>query len=239
MIVGDSYVVDEGLPILREKYNKADGYVSGKSSAISLLRVSHELTDYRFLRTKVFSADDIAPTLMGTFAKLENAGVEVVPHLLFSWEDIPTGRAKFDTWLKEKIFDVMHEMGKGIPSDGVVIEVDDLSWFGVEKNQYVSRQLALKFEYWSYQYYKGVIKDIRIEQRRVNKSVRIEIEPIKTRDGNKATIINSFNPSILIRNDLYKGKEVYFERNSDAANVLIYGDKLQEIGEFSDVSSAE
>lgn len=40
-VVGESFVVDEGLPFLRNKYGKADGYVSGKSSAISLLRVKH------------------------------------------------------------------------------------------------------------------------------------------------------------------------------------------------------
>ena len=78
------------------------------------------------------------------------------------------------------------------------------------KDQYVSRQLALKFDHWGYACYEGIIKSIRIEQRRVNKSVRIEIEPVKTRDGNNATVINSFNPSIIIENDLYIGKKDIF-----------------------------
>lgn len=238
-IIGESYVVDEGLPVLRKKYNKPDGYVSGKSSAISMLRIEHDRIDYRYLKTKVFYAEGIAETLDTMFQKLEECGVDVVPHKLIGWEEIPDSLEEFSAWLKENVFNVMHEEGKGIPSDGVVIEVNDLGWLGEEHNQYVSRQLALKFDYWGYGCYKGIIRDIRIEQRRVNKSVRIEIEPVRTRDGNKATVINSFNPSILIDNDLYVGKEVYFERNSGAVNVLIYGDRLKEIEGVADVSDIE
>lgn len=228
-LTGESYVVDEGLPLLRQKYRKPEGYVSGKSSAISLLRVEHELEDYQYLKTRVFSAEGIADTMTEMFRKLEDAGFDTVPHFTLSWECIPETEDEFKSWLKSEVFDKIWEMSKGIPSDGVVIEVDDLSWVGTQHNQYVSRQLALKFEQWSYQVYKGVITDIRIEQRRVNKSVRVEIEPLRTLDGNQARVINSFNPAILINNDLYVGKEVYFERNSNAFNSVIHGDRLAQI----------
>ncbi len=228
-IVGESYVIDEGLEVLRKKYGKPAGYVSGKSSAISMLRVEHDREDYKLLRTMVFCAEGLNDSLSETLEKLKQEGVDVVPHKLVRWQEIPDGFSNFEVWLKKDVLDYLWEKGKGIPSDGVVIEVNDLKWLGVQKDQYVSRQLALKFDHWGYACYEGIIKSIRIEQRRVNKSVRIEIEPVKTRDGNNATVINSFNPSIIIENDLYIGKKVFFERNSDAANVLIYGDRLTKI----------
>jgi hypothetical protein len=124
---------------------------------------------------------------------------------------------------------VIWEQGKGIPSDGVVIEVNDYSWLGEEKNQYVSRQLALKFEYWGNKYYKGVVKDIKVKQQRVFQSIRVEIETVRTHDGAKAEFINCFNPDILFQSNAQIGNTVYFERNSNAINVLLYGDKLKAV----------
>lgn len=61
------------------------------------------------------------------------------------------------------------------------------------------------------------------------KSVRIRIDPITTDDDCKAEYINSFNPRILIDNELYEGKEVYFEKNAGAVNILIHGERLEEL----------
>ncbi len=234
-VVGESFGLDEGLLHLRKKYNKPDGYVSGKSSAISLLRVRHELEDYKFLKTAVFSAS-VGSTLTESFQILEQSGFLVVPHFLIHWEEIPDDFQEFKVWAKEYVFDRMWDLHGGFPSDGVVAEVNDLRWVGKQHNQYVSRQLALKFEQWSYKLYKGIIKNIRIEQRRVRCSVRVEIEPLVTSDGNTARIINVFNPSILIKNNLHEGMSVYFERNSNSFNNVIYGENLEKLfeGEASD-----
>lgn len=228
-VTGESFVLSEGLPVLREKYGKPSGYVSGKSSAISMLRVEHNYEDYKYLKTLVFAAEGLAGTLDETFNVLEEAGFNTVPHKLLGWQDIPASKEDFKEWVDTVVFAYLWDAGKGIPSDGVVAEVNDLGWTGTQYNQYLSRQLAMKFGPWAYRVYQGVVTDIRIEQRRVFKSVQIEIEPLVTADGNKARIINSFNPSILVENDLYVGKTVYFERNSNAFNSVIYGDKLQRI----------
>lgn len=227
-VTGESFVTDEGLPVLRQRYSKPDGYVTGKSAAISMLRVRHRHEDYQYLKTKVFSAE-FGDTLSDSLLVMKDAGFDVVPFFIIRWQEIPIEFDEFCNWAKSSIFDSMWNLGKGIPSDGVVIEVNDLHWTGVQHNQYVNRQLALKFEQWSYKVYKGVITNILIEQRRVNKSVRIEIEPIVTSDGNKARVINSYNPSILINNDLYVGKVVFFERNSNAFNTVIHGERLKEL----------
>ena len=227
-IIGESYVETEALEYLRNKYNKKK-YKTSKSAAISMLRVQHDAEDYKYLKTRVFYVDGLADTLHETFQILQDNGVDTTPYLLFSWRDIPVDFDEFSKWLKSEVLDKIYELGMGIPSDGVVIEVDDLLWEGTQKNQYSNRQLALKFEQWGFKYAKGIITDIQVEQRRVYKSVRIQIMPVITYDGCEARYINSFDPSILIQNELYVGKEVYFERNSGAVNILIHGERLKAL----------
>ena len=152
-----------------------------------------------------------------------------MPHKLFSWESIPTEFEAFKVWLKSEILDFLWKEGAKYPSDGVVIEINDLLFSGVQNNQYNTRQKALKFEQWKFDVSCGTIVDIHIEQKRVFKSVRIEIQPMVTRDGCNARFINSFNPSILINNDLFVGKKVYFEKNSDAVNILLHDGRLKSI----------
>lgn len=224
-VTGESYVVEEALPLLRDMYDE-NKYKTCKSSAQSMLRVAHEREHYKYLKTLVFMAEGLAPTLDKMFLQLEAGGFNTVPHRLFRWQEIPTIRDEFDIWLKSELLDYIWERGIGIPSDGIVVEVNDLSYEGLQHNQYNTRQLALKFEQWQYKISSGIIRDIVIEQKRVYKSVRIAIDPIVTYDGCKAEYINSFNPSILIHNDLFIGKKIYFERNSGAVNILLHGRKL-------------
>ena len=100
---------------------------------------------------------------------------------------------------------------------------------GNQKNQYSDRQLALKFEQWSFKCYKGIVKSIIWEQKRVYASCRLQIETMQTDDGCSADFINCFNFSILVNNDIHVGSEIYYVRNSDAVNILVYGDKLKEL----------
>lgn len=224
-ITGESYVDREALPFLREKYN-TEKYKTSKSSAISMLRTRHAREDYKHLHTLVFYADVSSSTIMDMFFQMKQYGFETVPHVLHSWNEIPERFDDFSKWLPENVMYPIWNMGKTLPSDGCVIEVNDLSWTGDINGQYSTRQLALKFGPWKFKIYKGTITNIRLEQRRVYKSVRIEIQPIITDDDCKAQVINSFNPAILIDNDLEVGKEIYFEKNAEAVNILIHGKRL-------------
>lgn len=235
-IIGESYVERDSLQYFRDKYD-AGKYKTCKSSAISMLRTKHSLADYRYLHTLVFYAEGISGTLTGMFERLHQEGFETVPYILHSWQEIPVDRDLFEKWLLESVMFSVWKEGEGIPSDGCAIEVNDLTWAGEVDGQYSTRQLALKFGPWQYKIYKGIITNIRLEQKRVYQSVRIEIQPVITDDDCKAQVINSFNPSILIENDLYKGKEVYFEKNSGAVNILIHGERLKNLtgsGVFDD-----
>lgn len=231
-VVGECFVESDRLAGLRAKYGD-DKYKTPKSAAISLLRVKHEVEDYQGLRLLCFGADGVGSTLSETFRWLERNGFSVVPYRCVRAEDIPADFSVFKIWLKG-FMDVIAEEGKGMPSDGMVAEVDDLDWAGQERGQYQSRQIALKFEYWSYRYYVGKVMDVVWEQKRVTASVRVRIECMTTADGCTAKIINVFNPSMVLRCGLKRGAEVYFERNSGAVNILLYGERLKKILEDGD-----
>lgn len=227
-VTGESYVDKDKLQYFRDKYDPTK-YKTSKSSAISMLRTHHDKEDYQFLHTAVFAAEGLENTLDKMFNHLIADGFTVVPHELHSWTEIPDNFEAFKPWLYQNVMTPIAKKGEGMPSDGCAIEVNDLLWAGEQHDQYSTRQLALKFGYWDFKVYKGVISEIKLEQRRVYKSVRIRIDPITTDDDCKAEYINSFNPSILIENNLYKGKEVYFEKNAGAVNILIHGDRLDQM----------
>lgn len=235
-ITGECFVDEQCLPALRVKYNP-ERYKTCKSAAISMLRVAHDTEDYKGLRMCAFSMDGVGfHSVDSMYRHLEESGFRTPPHFLAI---PPIDSLKvFSDWLQNNVFNVLAEQGVSFPSDGVVMEVNDLTGVFREQNQYSDRQIALKFAQWDFEVLKGKIVDIKIEQQRVYKSVRIKIEPIVSSDGCTAEYINSFNPRILIDNDLFVGKTVYFERNAGAVNVLVYGDKLKRISDGGDEDDA-
>ena len=229
-VTGESFVLKGGLEPLRQKY-KSGKYKTSKSAAISLLRVKHQIEDYKDLHIKVFAAEGLSDTVVGTFERLQSMGFEVVPYLFIPWDIIPQDFDQFCLWLGKEVFDPIYEkqIEQDMPADGLVLEVNDYNWTDIVTNQYSNRQLACKFEHWSFDLYKAVVTEVVVEQRRVNASVRVKIEPMTTNDDCEARIINTFNPSILVSNDIKVGTEVYFERNSGAVNILVHGVRLDQI----------
>lgn len=229
-VTGECFVVKEGLEKLRAKYAQ-DKYKTSKSAAISLLRVKHSINDYKDLRLKVFAAEGLADTVIKTFEILKSFGFDVVPYLFIPWDTIPKDYDDFCIWLRDAVFQQMHEaqLAGDMPADGVVLEVNNYGWQDTISNQYSNRQIACKFDFWAFESYKAIVKEIVIVQRRVTASVRVKIEPMQTNDACEAKIINIFNPSILIHNDIKVGDFVYFERNSGAVNILIHGKRLDNL----------
>ena len=229
-VTGECFVVKEGLEKLRAKYAQ-DKYKTSKSAAISLLRVKHSINDYKDLRLKVFAAEGLADTVIKTFEILKSFGFDVVPYLFIPWDTIPKDYDDFCIWLRDAVFQQMHEaqLAGDMPADGVVLEVNNYGWQDTISNQYSNRQIACKYDFWAFESYKAIVKEIVIVQRRVTASVRVKIEPMQTNDACEAKIINIFNPSILIHNDIKVGDFVYFERNSGAVNILIHGKRLDDL----------
>lgn len=228
-ITGESYVMPDGLQVLRDKYDNKK-YKTSKSAAISMLRVKHDAEDYKYLRTKIFSVEGLCDSLYETYSLLRTLGFDSVPFLLVKWQDIPNNLAEFTVFLKEKFEQLRKwQEEENIPADGVVCAIDDLLWNDTITNQYSNKQIACKFEYWKFDVYKARVTEIVTEQRRVNVSVKVKIETMTTSDDCEARVINSFNPAILVANDIRVGTEIYFERNSGAVNILIHGKRLEDI----------
>ena len=194
-----------------------------------MLRVKHAKEDYAHLNVVVHGVEGLADTVDETFRKAAELGFRVVEHKLVRWQEVPLDFKEFEVWLKKNVFDYFYEKTKGTPSDGIVLEVNDLKYAGTQKNQYSDRQLALKMEQWSFKCYRGIVKKILWEQKRVYASCRLQIEPMTTDDGCSAEFINSFNFSILVKNHINVGSEIYYVRNSDAVNILVYGEQLEKL----------
>lgn len=226
----ECYVDYEYLEELKRKYD-ASKYKMSKSAAISLLRVQHQPEDYKHLHAVVINVEGLGmKTMEETFSKMKSMGFEVPEHKLIKYNDIPEKFDEFCKWLKINVFDYMFERTKGIPSDGIVVEVNDLEYEGIISGMYSNRQLALKFEQWGFDYYVGIVEDIIWEQQRVFANCKLQIQPVNTKDA-EARIINAFNMGVLIEEGIVKGSKIYFERNSDAVNILIYGERLKKIKE--------
>ena len=222
----EAYVDNDYLLVLRKNFDP-DGYKTAKSAALSLLRVSHAEECYEHLRVKVFFAEGLVDTTLDEmFRLLEDLGMETVEHKLIRWQEIPTDFENFHDFVEHEIFDYISAANQGAPSDGVVAEINDLSYSGDVHGIYNTRQIALKYEPWKFKFYSGIVKKILWTQKRVYASCRLQIKPMQTDDGCNATYVNCFNHRILVENGILPSSRIYFERNSNAVNILLYGETL-------------
>lgn len=227
-IFSESFVLEEYLPVLRKL--SPNQYKTPKSSAISLLRRTHEDRHYRYLVNLAFNVEG-APnvkTIEDKFIFLREQGFRTVPFLVIKREHIPKERELFDEWLF-KICEAFYNKTKRIKSDGLVLEVNNLHWESKATNQYLDRNIAIKMYHWDSTKYMGVVEGMVIEQQRVLASCRIQIRPMLTRDLCTATYINAYNPDIIMREGINIGTPVMFERDSGAINKLLYGKNLDAI----------
>ena len=120
------------------------------------------------------------------------------------------------------VLDPLYEQGNklGIGSDGVVMYL--LADINTErKDKYSDSNIAIKYGHWAAATYVSRVTGIVFEQRRVEASIVLEIEPCLTRDMNTATRVGVGSPDILIRDGIRIGDEIVFERKSEAYNVYL------------------
>ena len=218
----ESFVLPNSLKYMRSLY--PDKFANEKSGGISMLRTEYPEELYEHLTTYAFGLEGVEGinTVQEQFDKLKSFGFNVVPHKLIPYDTIPKTFEEFQPWLKD-LMSEMYELSKGLPSDGLVLEVNDLTASSTVSQQYADRNIALKFGFWGGNLHEGKIVDIVMEQQRVFASCRIKIQPMKTSDGCNAEWLNGYNPSILIQDNLNIGSKVYFERESGTINKLYRG----------------
>lgn len=221
IVYAEIFVHPQYLAYLKKKYSE-DKYKTAKSAAISLLRVKYDSSDYKYLYGFTFNADGITGvnTLSEKLTKLKSLGFMTVPFVVIKNEQIPKDFENFKEFIK-RLCQRFYDSTKNIPSDGLVLEVNDLNYETVQNNQYLNRNIALKLANWEAKKYVGVVEDIVLEQQRCVASCRIKIKTLKTDDGCSATWLNGFNPSILISQGITIGSKVIFERKSGTINTLV------------------
>lgn len=238
IIYGEGIVNDSAV----SKIPRRDGesFTSARMAANSIFRVGLEDESFRDnVHFMAFNADGLAGTITETFCKLEAMGFEVVPYKLIKSEQVPKTFEEFCSWLKNEMDFIWNKCKElDLDTDGMVVDINSKLYMSEENNQYLSRNCALKFEQWSFKYYKGKIKNIVIEQQRVNASAIIEIEPLSVDDGSTNRRVVIYNPSFIIENGFKIGGDIYFERDSGAISkpivghrlkILLEGDKTKEI----------
>lgn len=200
-----------------------------RMAALSMLRTEYNDGDYQYLRFKAFSCVGYSESLSESLEFLKSKGFDVVPYLIIEPNEVPTTYEEFCPWLREKL-DYFKQVciDNDLASDGIVVDVDDVNFRGEISGQYSSKNIALKFEHWLHKYYKAKVIDLLIEQQAKKCSVVALIEPCKTGDGAEAKRVNLHSPSVMFNQKILPGSEIYFKRNSEAINVLVYGKELRD-----------
>lgn len=201
-----------------------------RMAAMSMLRTDYNDEDYKYLKYKVFSCDGLTNSLSESLDILKSKGIDTVPYLYIKSEEVPNDFSEFCVWMKDK-FDYFYNLLKeeGYPTDGLVVDVDDLKYTGFVNGQYSDKNIALKFEYWSHKYYVGIVEDIVFNQCANYCSVTALVEPVRTADNCNARRVELYSPSIMIKERIVKGSKIYFKRDSDVKNVLVYGQELRDL----------
>ena len=218
IVYTEAFVLEQNLPYLREKYGKP--YKTPKAAAITMLRVEHDPEDYKLLHMVAIDVEGLdVRTKEEKYQALTRAGFYIPVYTEI--KDVPSTFNEFNKYMLD-LCDEFYNVTKILPSDGLVLEVNDLERDYRVNNQYCDRNIALKISHWSFTKYKAIVEDIVFEQQRVNVSCRRKIKTVVTDDSCEATWVNCYNPDILISNNINIGSEIYFERNSGAINSLVY-----------------
>lgn len=221
-VTGESFVGLNDLKIIQNRYVDKD-YKTPKSTAMAMLRApgNFMVEDYKYLSFFAFDYNGMRPDK--AFKELQAAGLQVPPYLIFDGKDIPrTSVEEFNNWLIPNVLDPMWDFGEklGIGSDGVVMYL--LADINTERNdKYSDSNIAIKYHHWAAATYVSRVKRIVFEQKRVEASIVLEIEPVVMRDKNTATRVGVGSPDILICDNVRVGDMIEFERKSEAYNVYL------------------
>lgn len=221
-ITGEGIVDPSALEMFRVKYAGKD-YKSPKSTAGAMLRAPQffDKEDYKYLHLYPFEIADTRKDI--AFERLRKCGFAPPPDITIPDGGIPLDSIEgFEEWLTTTILDPLWEDGqkRNIGSDGVVLQLlTDVENDRADK--YSDLNIALKFSHWTEAEYTSIVKDILCEQRRVEMSVVLEIEPVTTRDLNVATRVSVGSSAILVEDNVRVGDRIRFARKSEAINIYL------------------
>jgi len=233
LVTGEVYVPAKFLEYFKDKYGR-DKFAVPRSAAISLLRTpcNYEDEDLKKLILLAYSTDEHFSSRKEMYDNLQSLGFDVPPHSILNVDSEWT-----DDELQSNVREFMKQLESydEIPSDGVVMEFDNLDIVPEVEGKYRSTQIALKVDRWGTDIFKGVVNGLKLTPGKGNYGTVLTIEPVKMPDGIVQRNINAFNPGIVLRAGITKGSEIKFKRKANQMCVLIYGDENEEAGDANDL----
>lgn len=221
-VTGESFVSLQDLQIVKSRYPDK-GYKTPKSTAMAMLRAPSTFIeeDLKYLSFYPFSYGDLR--VDKAFDALIDAGLQPPPYMVVKGADIPrTSLEDFSAWMEENVLTPLWDKGRelGVGSDGVVMYLlADV--FTERKDHYSDTNIAIKYSHWSAATYTSKVTAILFEQKRVEASIVLQVEPTLMRDSNEATRVGVGSPDILIQDNVRVGDIIEFERKSEAYNVYL------------------
>jgi len=215
--IGEVYLPEEYLVYFREKYNRPDKFKLPRSGAIMLLRrpQDYEVDDLKLLQFRAFSLTIPCATKKEEFDELQARGFTTPAFL---------------TTLESNVTENYRSLeGKGVPLDGIVLEVNNKSFVPEVKGKYQSSQIAVKIDVYGDKKHEAIVTDILIEPARGNFGVVLQVEPYVMPDNVTITRVNAFNIGIVLRKGIKKGDKIKFYRKANGMTVLVYGEKKSVI----------
>lgn len=221
-LTGETIVDLSALAALQQKYIDKD-YKSPKSLAGAMLRAPQKFDEEDYSGLILYPFEYAEQNKDVAFQKLKEIGMELPPERIAEWDSVPLNSLEeFSQWLDTTILDPLWEesQARQIGTDGVVLQL--LSNEESERaDKYSDLNIALKFSHWTEAEYVSRVVNIIFEQRRVEMSVVLEIEPVTTRDLNVATRVSIGSPAILVHDGIKIGDNIAFTRKSEAINVYL------------------
>lgn len=212
-VYGEFYALESSLPFLCTKYKKLS---NPRSAGLSIARVPIDVEDYVHTRLKVFKVPAFKNTISESLLQAKELGFDTVPFKVVQITKEFMEDFEFEILQLLVEFESI-KINEGIPADGVVAELDAQTIFDQvgSSSIYTKGNIALKFGPFSPKIYESIVVRPIAAIQRVNGSMVIQIEPVKSDNGNILTRVNCFNPNIAIRENLLPGNKIRFEYKSD------------------------
>lgn len=223
-VYAEAYVDWEGVKFMKEFTGNSKKFVNRRSTALSVLTTNSPDKVYDHLHFMIFKVKNVRDSLYDTLLELEALGYEVPPYDKIVYTHMEY--SDFVKWLDNDLYR-FKELGDrlGIPSDGLVIEIDNQVEFGLKSSteNYSSGNIAVKVGPWRARSYIAKVENFLIGSDlgpKELKSVRLAITPTLVDSGDTVTKVNAYNLGYVQRLGILPGSEIYFVHQSQTTGVL-------------------
>ncbi len=209
VLCGEAYVDQEGVDILREKTGYP--YTTKRSAALATLRKNYVNIVDEHLHICAFMLFHNYKTVEQSLRDCRRLGLEVVPFQVTEFVD--TGFENFKLWISPIITSLTQiAEDKGIPYDGVVAQVNDMSEYEKDFGYlYNNSNIALKLNETGAEILRTKVTNIKLVQGKKSTlkfSPKLEVEPVKTRNGTVIKEITGYSLKDLVSKNIEVGSDI-------------------------------